>query len=108
MSYDLVALSGVEPLEADRAADIYHRLCDGQAWDSLLRQDPNVAAFVKEITRLWPQLDDVPEDEVDASPWSVEFELSPAHCHQRHGLVSRRRRRAGVHRNGPQAPPPRI
>lgn len=80
MSYDLVALSGVDPMDADQAADIYHHLSDGRSWDSLLHPDPNVAAFVKEITRRWPQLDDVPEDEVDMCPWSVELELSPAHA----------------------------
>ena len=36
-------------------------------------------AFVAEITARWPQIDDVPDDEVDECPWNVQFDQSPAH-----------------------------
>ena len=34
---------------------------------------------MKEITALWPQVDDLRGDDVDGSRWSVAFDVSPAH-----------------------------
>lgn len=79
MSFDLAVFSSVRPLEPAQAADIYKRLAAGESWDRLLERDPRVADFVREITRRWPQIDAVPRDEIESCPWSVEFEISPAH-----------------------------
>src|SRR5258708_3528595 len=79
VSFDLVVLSGAKALDADGAQEIYGHLCDGEPWDRFLVPDPKIADFVLEITRRWPQVDDIPSDEVDRSPWSVRFDVSPAH-----------------------------
>lgn len=79
MSFDLVVLSGAEALDANRAHEIYEHLCEGEPWDRFLLADPKIADFVHEITRSWPQVDDMPPNEVERSPWSVQFDVSPAH-----------------------------
>src|SRR4051812_48539207 len=80
MSFDLMALSGKKPLTHPQAAGAYQLLCDDpDAWRTLLKPDEAIAAFVEEITTRWPQIDDLPRDQVDFSRWAVAFDLSPAH-----------------------------
>jgi len=79
VSFDLVVLSGAKALDADRAQEIYEHLCEGEPWDRFLIADPRIADFVHEITRRWPQVDDMPPDEVERSPWSVQFDVSLTH-----------------------------
>ena len=38
-----------------------------------------VAAFLSELTRQYPQMDDVPEDQIDDCPWSAAFDVSDGH-----------------------------
>jgi hypothetical protein len=71
-------MSGKRPLSGEEAGRIYEVLGE-EPWDDRLEPDEGVAAFVREITARWPQIDDVPEDEVDDCPWAVEFDQSPAH-----------------------------
>jgi len=79
VSFDLAVLSARQPLDPERAAETYARLAQGEAWDGLLRSDPRIDDFVREITRWWPQPDDVPVDEVQQCPWTIGFDVSPAH-----------------------------
>jgi len=71
-------MSGRRPLSREEGGRIYALLGE-EPWDELLEPDERVAAFVREITDRWPQIDDVPEEEVDDCPWAVEFDQSPAH-----------------------------
>ncbi len=81
MSFDLAVLSGQKRLIPADAGQIYVQLCEEpDTWSDLLEADDRVAAFVDEITARWPQIDDVPEDEVDDCPWNIEFDQSPAHA----------------------------
>ena len=81
MSFDLAVLSGKKPLKQEDAGGIYVQLCEEpDTWSNLLEPDERVAAFVHEITTRWPQIDDVPEEEVDDCPWNVAFDQSPAHA----------------------------
>jgi hypothetical protein len=79
MSFDLGVLSGAKRLDPDQARDAYERLARGAKWSSVLAPDDRVAKFVAAISARWPDLDTLPESEVDDSPWSGGFEVSPAH-----------------------------
>jgi hypothetical protein len=79
MSFDLGVLSGVERLDPDQAREAYERLCQGAKWSSVLSADDRVAKFVAALSARWPDLDTLPESDVDESPWSGGFEVSPAH-----------------------------
>jgi hypothetical protein len=79
MSFDLGVLSGAKRLDPDQARDAYERLAQGAKWSSVLSADDRVAKFVAALSARWPDLDSLPESEVDDSPWSGGFEVSPAH-----------------------------
>ncbi len=78
VSFDLVVLSGVRPLEPREAVVTYERICNGEPWSAVLAADPNLSEFFKEITRRWPDIDD-PQSGPDC-PWTSGLELSPAHA----------------------------
>ena len=79
MSFDLGILSGAQRLDADQARNAYERLCQGARWSSVLAKDDRVAQFVASLSAQWPDVDTLPESELDASPWSGGFEVSPGH-----------------------------
>jgi hypothetical protein len=79
MSFDLAVFSAAAPLTADEARDVYLRLSDEEDWSQWLKEDARVDRFVSEIRQRWPDINDLPDDEVDDSPWSVGFDVSPAH-----------------------------
>jgi hypothetical protein len=79
MSFDLGILSGVRRLDPNQAREAYERLCKGAEWSSVLAADDRVAQFVDALSARWPDIDTLPESEIDASPWSGGFEVSPAH-----------------------------
>jgi hypothetical protein len=79
VSFDLVVLSGAKQLDADGAREAYERLCEGAEWSAVLAEDDRLAQFVAALSAQWPDIDALPESEVDSSPWSSGFEVSPAH-----------------------------
>ncbi len=79
MSFDLVVLSGARPLDANKARDACKRLASGTEWSEVLEEDAHIARFVATLSARWPDLDTLPEAELDASPWSGGLEVSPAH-----------------------------
>ncbi len=63
------------------AGERYVRLCDSQVEGEVV-EDPAVGAFYTELTRLHPEIDDVPEDRIDDTeycPWSVAMDRSDGH-----------------------------
>ena len=78
MSFDLAVLSGKRRLTHEDAADAYERLCDEDDPD-VVEPDERIDAFVEEVTGRWPEIDDLPEEEVDDSPWTVALDRSPGH-----------------------------
>lgn len=78
MSFDLCVLSAKRPLTREEAAEAYSRLADDTN-AAVLEADERIGLFLAEITARWPQIDDVPEEDEDECPWSVEFDQSPAH-----------------------------
>jgi len=85
MSFDL----GVWPESAAKsdkeAAELYQILCEDlpSVYDKL----PNchaINSFYRELTELHPEIDDIPEKEIDNTelcPWSVAFDRSDKHIH---------------------------
>src|SRR3989442_15392296 len=79
MSFDLGILSGTRRLDPDQARDAYGRLARGAKGSSVLAADDRVAQFVASLSARWPDIDSLSKSEVDASPWSGGFEVSPTH-----------------------------
>jgi len=79
VSFDLAVLSAARPLDAEQARDAYERLASGEEWYAVLPQDDRVAQFVAALSARWPDIDTLPEDQIEASPWSNGFDVSPAH-----------------------------
>ncbi|MES9934593.1 MAG: hypothetical protein ABW162_17460 [Candidatus Sedimenticola sp. PURPLELP] len=80
MSCDFGILSINKRLTNEEASDIYGALCEGDVSGVI----PNAAidAFYKELTAKHPEIDDVPEEEIDDTdlcPWSIAFDRSPGH-----------------------------
>jgi hypothetical protein len=67
-------------LTDDEAVELYAALCDGDT--SGVEPSKAVDAFYEELTAKHPELDDVPDDDVDDTdlcPWSCEFDRSAGH-----------------------------
>jgi len=59
------------------AAHTYARLQAGDL--GAVEPSPAVAAFYGALTSRFPELDRLPDDEVDASPWTAPLEVSTGH-----------------------------
>ena|SRR5208337_5302636 len=71
MSFDLGVWHSEVPLTNAQAAEIYVHLC--QNWPYLKGESPSIAAFYDDLIRRWPEIDTVPEEEIDNMnycPWS--------------------------------------
>ena len=67
-------------LSDQEAGEVYSRLCNGVTDDVLAH--PEVDAFYQELTAMHPEIDDIPEEEIDnhdLCPWSVQLDRSPGH-----------------------------
>jgi hypothetical protein len=79
VSFDLAVLSATRPLTADEACNAYQRLLSGEVWSAVLPPDDGIAQFVAALSARWPDIDTLPESQLDASPWSNGLDVSPAH-----------------------------
>jgi len=80
MSYDLAVWFADRILSDEQALQQYHELCDENISD--LTPHPSIGNFYLELYKIYPEIDDVPDDKLrdfDFSPWSVEYELSDRH-----------------------------
>jgi hypothetical protein len=68
MGFDLGVWRSDKSLGRKEAGEIYVRLCGGSTVSS--GNSPKVSAFYDEITRRYPEIDTLSEDEVDGSPWA--------------------------------------
>lgn len=67
-------------LSAAEAGKLHVRLCEGDT--SEVAPHPGIDSFYKELTAQHPEIDDVPEDQLDNKdlcPWSVAFDRSDGH-----------------------------
>ena len=80
MSCDFGILSIKGHLSNIEAASLYASLCDGNITG--VDPSPAIESFYLEITQLHPEIDDIPDEEIDNTdlcPWSVEFDRSEGH-----------------------------
>jgi hypothetical protein len=82
MSFDLGVWHTDRALDATAADDVYQALCEGEPTpsDGSLTPSPRVREFLAALGARHPDLDSLPDDAVDASPWSSGFEYSEAHA----------------------------
>lgn len=77
MSFDLSVWYSSRPVRPEEAGRVHvalsERRLDG------VESSPRVLRFVDELTARYPQIDDVPEDEVDECPWTIAFDQSEGH-----------------------------
>jgi len=81
MSFDLGVWYSRRPLSNGEAAEIYGALAEGTdlPTDAAVEPSPVVAAFLTALDARYPNLDALPEDQVDESPWASGFESSERH-----------------------------
>lgn len=80
MSCDYAVWYPHKRLSDVEAGALYLALCDGDT--SGVREHPAVDAFYAELVAKHPQIDDLPEgqlDDHDLCPWSIAFDRSPGH-----------------------------
>lgn len=74
MSFDLAVMHVEEPLDAAQAVKIYRSLCEGES--DALRPSERISHFYKELVAHYPPLEELSDEEVDNSPWSVSPDIS--------------------------------
>jgi hypothetical protein len=80
MSCDFAVWSPDKRLNDAESGRVYRRLCDGITDD--IGPNPAIDAFYEELTAKHPEIDDIPEEEIDnhdLCPWSIAMDKSPAH-----------------------------
>lgn len=70
MSFDLVVLSAMRPLDADEARNAYTHLASGEDWSAVLDEDPRIAQFAAAFSARWPDI-----GESDVSPAHVALSM---------------------------------
>ena len=77
MSFDVALWYRAKPMGRAEALSFYKSLCEGDTSD--IEPNPAVATFVREVTAKYPQIDDVPEEQLDECPWNIAFDQSEGH-----------------------------
>ena len=80
MSYDLAVWHPDKPLTKEEAVHRYQQLCEGNI--QVVTPHESIIAFYKELTVLHPEIDDIPEEDIDNTdlcPWSIAFDKSAGH-----------------------------
>jgi hypothetical protein len=80
MSCDYAVWNTGSRLSEPEAQKLYEQLCDGDT--SGVTPLAAIDQFHKELTARYPEIDEVPEEEVqnpDRCPWSVAFDRSEGH-----------------------------
>jgi len=77
MSFDLAVWRSDGFLGNEEAGEIYRRLCGSDTISC--DDDLQINAFYAEVTGRYPEIDTVPEDYVDGSPWACALDRSGRH-----------------------------
>ena len=80
MSCDFAVWYPDRHLTDEQAGVVYHLLCEGES--DGVAPHPAIDAFDQEITARHPEIDDVPEEQLDNTelcPWSIAFDRAPGH-----------------------------
>jgi hypothetical protein len=79
MSFDLGVFYTTKPHTDAEAVKRYIAYCEEEDLSQYIEPSQNVAAFLAELTRQYPQIDDVSEEELESCPWSIAFDVSEGH-----------------------------
>ncbi len=80
MSYDIAVWHQPTKISNAQAVKTYISLCEEDL--SGVSPHPSIDAFYNELTAKHPEIDDVPETDIDnhdLCPWSIAFDRSPSH-----------------------------
>jgi hypothetical protein len=77
VSFDLGVWHSDKALSVDEARELYVKLCQ-QTWIPT-EEHPAVQAFYEELCRAYPEVDTLPEDQLDDCPWSCAHDRSGLH-----------------------------
>lgn len=77
MSFDLGIWRGDTKLSDAEAQEIYAQLCNDQCGSG--STESGINELYTELTGRYPEIDSVPEEEVDDCPWSVKINRSGHH-----------------------------
>ena len=78
MSCDFGVWYPSKKLSYEEAGELYCRLCDYNLEG--VKSNPAIESFYQELTKKHPEIDDIPEEEIDnhdLCPWSVALDRSP-------------------------------
>lgn len=79
MSFDLGVFFTEKPHSDDDARDRYVACCEEDDLSPWVVPNPKVAAFLKDLTARYPDIKDMPEQNVDACPWAASLDVSRGH-----------------------------
>ena len=79
MSMDIGVFYTERPHTDQDALNRYIAFCEADDLTPYIEASPTVASFLEELTATYPQIDDIPEDELDDCPWSCAFDVSDGH-----------------------------
>ena len=81
MSFDLAVWHAERSLDDRTAHRIYQAICEGDELpvDGSLTANLRIDDFMRALGGLYPNLDAVPEEAVDDSPWASGFAASDSH-----------------------------
>jgi hypothetical protein len=77
VSFDLAVWFESAPITNEDATQKYLRFAEGDVADAA--EHPGVERFLVELSARYPDLDELPDDQIDDSPWSCGFDRSGAH-----------------------------
>jgi hypothetical protein len=80
MSFDLAVWNTDKRLSNDEAGLLYRDLCESRT--DGVRAHPGIEAFYGELTAKHPEIDTVPDDQIDdldLCPWSIAHDRSQGH-----------------------------
>lgn len=79
MSFDLCVFHTEKPHSDDDGIDRYMAYGQEDDLSPWIEPNPRVAAFLADLTAQYPDIDDVPEQNVDECPWAAGFDASEGH-----------------------------
>jgi len=80
MSLDIGVFYTERPHSNDEAMARYIAYCEEDDLAPYIEASPKVKKFLEELTTTYPQIDDVPEGELESCPWACAFDVSKGHA----------------------------
>ena len=80
MSMDLSVFHTVRPISDAEALERYISYCENELRPEYVEPSPKVEALLRELAETYPQIDDIPESQLDQCPWSCAHDVSESHA----------------------------